>query len=118
MPDREGASSPPHRPGRERAPKDLLVHPAQERAVELDRLLTRDVGQDRPALPFVHQVPHGRDRRLATAFVGHLGLIGDEVKLTPSMTEATLLDFMATHGELAGMDGEKCNRSQPPPSTI
>jgi hypothetical protein len=55
------------------------------------------VGEDRPALAFIHQVPHCRDSGLAATVVGDLGVIGDEVKLPASVTEATLLDFVTAH---------------------
>jgi hypothetical protein len=110
--------SPSLGPDRKRASEDLVVDPLQECKIELRQFLPRYVGQDRPSLTFVHQVPHCRDRGLAATLVGNLGVIGDEVKLTASVTEATLLDFVAAHEELAGMDAEKCNSAQPPPSTI
>jgi hypothetical protein len=116
--DAKADSSPSLGPYRNRASEDLLVNPLQERKIELHQFLTGDVGKDRPALPFIHQVPHCRDSGLAATLVGNLGVIGDEVKLTASVTEATLLDFVAAHEELAGMDAEKCNSAQPPPSTI
>ena len=77
--------------------EDLLVDPAQEGIVELDELLPRDVGKHRTALPFVHQVPHRRNCLLAATLVGNLGIVGNEVKLAATMTQAPLLDFMAAH---------------------
>ena len=61
------------------------------------------MGEDWPPLPLYHDIPHGRDRRLAAAFVGNLSIIRDEVKLTASVAQATLLDFMAAHGVLTEM---------------
>jgi hypothetical protein len=116
--DARAVSSPSLGSHRDRASEDLLVDPLQERNIELHQFLPRYVGEDRPAFAFIHQVPHSRDSGLAATLVGDLGIIGDEVKLTASMTEATLLDFVAAHGELSGIDGAKCNSGQPPPSTI
>jgi hypothetical protein len=96
-PDPRRASSPPHRPGRQRASEDLLVNPLKERNIELHQFLARNVGENWAALAFIHQVPHCRDGGLATTLIGDLGVIGDEVKLSASVTEAALLDFMVTH---------------------
>jgi hypothetical protein len=86
---------------RQRTSEDLLVHPLKERTVELHQFLTGDVGKHRAPLPFNHQVPHGRYGRLTTALIGNLSVIRDKVKLPAAVTEATLLDFMAAHGELS-----------------
>jgi hypothetical protein len=116
--DARAVSSPSLGPHRNRASEDLLVDPLQERNIELHQFLPGYVGEDRPALAFIHQVPHCRDSGLAATLVCNLSVIGNEVKLTASVTEATLLDFVAAHEELAGMDAVKCNSAQPPPSTI
>jgi hypothetical protein len=86
-------------------PEDLLVHPPQERAIELQELLTRNVRQHGPTLAFVHQIPHRRDRRLPPALVGDLRFIGDEMEFAAAMAEATLLDLMGAHERLAGVNG-------------
>ena len=83
--------------------EDLFVHPAQQGAVELHQLLTRGVRQDRTTLPLVHEIPHRRDGRLAPALIGHLGIVGYEVKLAAAMVQTTLFDFMSAHGRLVGV---------------
>lgn len=85
--------------------EDLLINPAEERVIELHQLLTRYVGQHRATLALVHQVPHRRDRRLAAALVGNLGIVGNEVEFPAAMTKTALLDFMTAHRRLAGVDG-------------
>jgi hypothetical protein len=133
-------SSPAGRAQWSRPSEDLLVYPLQEGPIQLEQLLPRHVRQDGAALPFVHQIPHRGNGRLAPALVGHLGIIGYEVEFTATMAEPALLDFMIAHGKLAGCawvrlsggyglgysaagrganaaPGES-NRGQPPPSTI
>ncbi len=75
----------------------LLVHPPQERIVELDQLLSRYMGQNRAALALDHQIPHGGNRFHAAAFIRNLGVVRDEMKLSPAVAEAALLDLMAAH---------------------
>jgi hypothetical protein len=83
------------------SPEDLFVHPSEERAIQLNELLTGHMRQDRPPLTLVHQIPHGRDRRLAPPLVGGLGVVRNEVKFSTSVSDTALLDFMAAHGRLA-----------------
>src|SRR5215210_3163885 len=78
-------------------PEDLLIDPPEQRVVELDQLLSRDVGHDRPPLAFDHQIPHRRNRLDATPFVRDLRVIRYEVELSTTVAEAALLDFMAAH---------------------
>jgi len=84
--------------------EDLLVYPPKQRVVELHELLPRDVGQYRPALALIHQIPHGGYRFDAAALVGYLGVVGYKVKFPATMTEAALLDFMSAHRRLAWND--------------
>jgi hypothetical protein len=86
---------------RERTSEDFLVYPLKERAIKLHQFLAGDVGEHGAPLPFDHQIPHGRHSSLATALIGNLSVIRDKVKLPAAVTEATLLDFMAAHGELS-----------------
>jgi hypothetical protein len=67
------------------------------------------MGKDGAALPLDHQIPHGRDGRLAPALVGNLSIVRDEVELSATMAEATLLDFMAAHEGLSLL-GFRCAR--------
>jgi hypothetical protein len=75
----------------------------KQRTVELQQFLAWDVGEHGSPFAFDHQVPHRRHRRLATTLVGKLRIIRDKVKLSAAVTEATLLNFMAAHGELSLM---------------
>jgi hypothetical protein len=84
--------------GRGGGAEDLLVDPPEERAIELHQLLTRDVRKHGTALALVHEIPHRGDGRLPPALVGHLRIVGYEVKFTAAVVETTLLDFMAAHG--------------------
>lgn len=84
--------------------EDLFVYPLEECTIQLDQLLTRNVRQNGPPLSFVHQIPHGRYGRLPPALVCHLGIIGYEMKFTAAVVQAALLDFMATHERLAGVN--------------
>jgi hypothetical protein len=88
-------------------PEYLLVHPLEKRVIQLQQLLTGNMGEYRTALPFIHQIPHGGNRRHSPPLVGYLGLIGYEVELPAPVVEAALLDLMAAHvlNSLAGFEG-------------
>jgi hypothetical protein len=81
----------------------LLVHPLEQRAVQLDQFLAWHVRQHRAPLAFNHQIPHRGNGGLAPALVGYLGVIGDEMKFAAPMVETALFDFMAAHEVLAGV---------------
>jgi hypothetical protein len=75
----------------------LLINPPQQRVVELDQLLSRDVRHDWPPLALDHQIPHRGNRLDSTTFVRDLRVVRDEMELSTAVAQAALLDFMAAH---------------------
>jgi hypothetical protein len=81
--------------------EDLLVHPPEKCAVQLDQFLAWYVRQHRAPLAFDHQIPHGWDSGLAPSLVSYLGVVGNKVKFAAPMVETALFDLMAAHEVLA-----------------
>ena len=78
-------------------PKHLLIHPPEQRIVELDQLLSRHVREHGPPLALDHQIPHGGNCLDPAAFVRDLRVVRYEMELSTTVAEAALLDFMAAH---------------------
>ena len=82
----------------------LFPRPGDQGALGLVLRPARDLRHHRPSPAGAHQVPHGRDRRLAATLVGRMAVVGHEMEIATAIVDVMLLDLIAAHNDLADRD--------------
>jgi hypothetical protein len=87
--------------------EDALFHPAEQRSIEIEWILSGDVWHHGSALPLIHQMPHRRDREFPAALICWHGFVGYEVEDTAAKSETSLLDLVLAHALLVVWDEDR-----------